>query len=385
MSEINADASSDMGIVPPTTATTTPAAGGATTTTAAPALANCGLYPIALSLTTVNFTATGGSLDVFNGSTPGNFGWMTWSGSNATGTLATSLTSPGDAGTYTNPNNPADHKLDLGDWVWGDPGISNASSVRDALDALIASGTTLTIPVWDNVTGNGNNTQYRVAGFALIRLTSYHLPGTNEIQAIYLGPGTCNGVTGTAAVTTTSAAPTSSTTTTTEPASCHIPLLANGSFETPITSGPNPTGWSYTGNVYRSSAFVADGSWSGLGQATSWLYQTVPAQAGANYRMTLFGGTHDPQQHAIVSMEFLNPAGQIIAATPFELDFDLDLPTGGVTAPYPTPFVNNGTGPIGGPYRINMIAPVGTSNVRISLRTTGGDYAKIDNASIVKC
>lgn len=67
------------------------------------------------------------------------------SGSNATGTLATSLTSPGDAGTYTNPNNPADHELDLDDWVWGDPGISNANSVRDALDALIASGTTLTI------------------------------------------------------------------------------------------------------------------------------------------------------------------------------------------------------------------------------------------------
>lgn len=378
-SEINANATTDVNA--PSTTTLPPTTTSPAAATIPPPPPNCGLYPIALSIDTVNATAIGGSMDVFNGATPGNFGWMSWTGGNSVGTLATSLTTPGDASTYTNPNDPTDHLINLGDWVWGKPGISNASSVRAALDSLISNTTTMSIPIWDNVTGNGNNTQYRIAGFALIRLSSYRLPGQNEIQATYLGPATCNGITGTAATPTTTSPPT-----TTEAPSCRIQLLTNGSFEAPISPGPNPSAWSYTGNVARSNAFVADGTWSAIGQATSWLHQSIPAQPAQPYRLTFYGGTHDPTQHAIVTLEFLDTASNIISSTaPFELDFNLDLPSGGVTTPYPTAYLNTATGPIGGPYTITMTAPPLSTQVRISLHTTGADYSKLDNVSLVRC
>ena len=193
----------------------------------------------------------------------------------------------------------------------------------------------------------------------------------------------------TAAPTTTIAAPTTTvagTTTTTAPTTtttiaCLNPLLTNPSFE----NGLN--GWQYSGNVQTWSQYVAEGAYSAYGQATSWLRQTVAAAPGFNYRMTFYGGTHDPSQHATSTMQFLNGSETVLAqTTPFEMDFDVDIqPNGGVSAPYPTQHVNVGYGDIGGPYTVNMVAPAGTTQVRLLVEATGGDYFKIDNMQIAKC
>src|SRR5688572_6147025 len=87
----------------------------------------CELFPLALSSHALADATIGSTLpDVFNGTQPGNFGWLTWAGSPSVPTLVQSLTAPGDSGTYINPANPQDHQVSIGDWVRGKPGVSNA-------------------------------------------------------------------------------------------------------------------------------------------------------------------------------------------------------------------------------------------------------------------
>ena len=149
----------------------------------------CDLYPIALHTSTLDGKATGTALgNIFNGAGTGNFGWLTWFGSPNVPTLATSLTPPGDSDTYVNPNDSSDTNVTVGDWVQGSPGVSNASSVRAALDTLKTID--ITVPVWDQSTGTGNNLNYRVAAFANVRITDYRLPSQNRISATFLGYNT---------------------------------------------------------------------------------------------------------------------------------------------------------------------------------------------------
>ena len=129
--------------------------------------------------------------DVYNGTGPGNFGWLTWRGDPSVPTLATSLTPPGDSATYVNPSDPTDRTISVGDWVQGRPGVANSSQGRAALDALI--GQDITVPVWDVANGQGNNSAYRMTGFARVRLTAYRLPGQNRISARFLGSAPCGG------------------------------------------------------------------------------------------------------------------------------------------------------------------------------------------------
>ena len=72
----------------------------------------CELYPIALSAQTLSNAAPGTILsNIYNGTQPGNFGWLSWGGSPSEPTLVTSLTPPGDSSTYVNPDDPNDHHL----------------------------------------------------------------------------------------------------------------------------------------------------------------------------------------------------------------------------------------------------------------------------------
>jgi len=48
--------------------------------------------------------------------------------------------------------------------VQGDPGISNSGHVLDALESL--KRIDMTVALWDETRGTGNNSLYRVAGFA---------------------------------------------------------------------------------------------------------------------------------------------------------------------------------------------------------------------------
>jgi uncharacterized protein YegL len=152
----------------------------------------CALYPIALHQSTLAGVPAGTIInDIYNGSGPGNFGWLTWAGDNNTPALIASLTIPGNSHTYVNPYNANDHMVSIGNWVEGRPGVANANAVRDALDTL--KGVNIVVPVWDAVEGQGSNVNYHVVGFARIRLMDYQLPGTNEISAKFLGYVNCVG------------------------------------------------------------------------------------------------------------------------------------------------------------------------------------------------
>ena len=235
--------------VPPTvTATPTNTPTSAPTLQPTPAVVSCALYPIALSSQTLAGAVPGATLgNIWNGVQAGNFGWLTWAGSPNVPTLATSLTPPGDSHTYINPYDLSDRWITIGDWVQGSPGVSNASSVRNALDTLKTID--ITVPVWDQASGNGNNSLYRVANFAVVRITDYQLPSQNLITATFLGyapqcsqsptPTPTATVTNTATATRTptmTATPTATATATATPTPSATPTVTT----TPVTVTPPP-------------------------------------------------------------------------------------------------------------------------------------------------
>jgi cell division septation protein DedD len=154
--------------------------------------------PIVFSEATVDSTAVGASLNVFEGGGSGNFGWVTWDGT-ANATSLAGMLSNLVGYTYVNPNDPSDNSLELGDWVMGNTGISNASSVRTALDGHL--GAEVIVLVWGDYTGSGGGAAYRTVGYSRVILTGYNLPAKN-ITATFLGrcdrngnllPGVSNG------------------------------------------------------------------------------------------------------------------------------------------------------------------------------------------------
>jgi choice-of-anchor A domain-containing protein len=235
--------------VPPTaTPTMTNTATSMPTLQPTPPVASCALYPIALSSQTLAGAVPGATLgDIWNGVQPGNFGWLTWAGAPNVPTLANSLTPPGDSDTYINPYDLSDRWLTIGDWVQGSPGVNNASSVRNALDTLKTID--ITVPVWNQASGNGNNSLYRVETFAVIRITDYALPSQNRITATFLGyapqcsqspiPTPTATVTNTATATRTptmTATPTATATATATPTPSATPTVTT----TPVTVTPPP-------------------------------------------------------------------------------------------------------------------------------------------------
>ena len=118
---------------------------------------------------------------------PGNFGWLTWDGSNNTPDLVAALTPPGTSNQYYNPGeppnwtaDPSDHAITVGKWVQGRPGNKNASGVRSQLDWFISTKTPMTIPLYDSVSGQGSQSNYRVASFAAFVLKSYDFTGNDK-------------------------------------------------------------------------------------------------------------------------------------------------------------------------------------------------------------
>jgi len=133
-----------------------------------------GVYPIA-----VNWReqyVDGGIYDIFCGVGYGNFGWLGWDGCTNTPCLARNLTPPGHSEDYSNPDNPSDHTLSIGDWVPGSTGVKNAASVRNALNILISSHIKATVIAFDAYRGTGSNLCYRIRGFPAFEITGYDLP-----------------------------------------------------------------------------------------------------------------------------------------------------------------------------------------------------------------
>jgi hypothetical protein len=160
------------------------AAARAGATYAAVGALHTGVFPIAVHQDVVGLDA--GDVDILSGAGPGNFGWLGWTGCTETDCLCESLTYQGNSETYTNPYDDGDHLLSVGDWVDGSTGTANADCVRDALDTLIADGTPIFLPVWDQAQGTGDELQYRLNGFAKFVVTDYLLPGANRITGHFV-------------------------------------------------------------------------------------------------------------------------------------------------------------------------------------------------------
>ena len=145
----------------------------------------CAVYPIALYHTTFAGAQPGDIFpDIENGVEDGNFGWLAWNDnpdSQTASALADRLTYPGNSTDpvdgYTNPEDPTDHGIDVGDLIWGHTGAVNSNENRALLDDHVDTGRALRIPIWDEAhcEGGGSEVTYRVWGFAIVRLRGFDL------------------------------------------------------------------------------------------------------------------------------------------------------------------------------------------------------------------
>ncbi|MEM7127256.1 MAG: Ig-like domain-containing protein [Chloroflexota bacterium] len=163
----------------------------ATITVVVDAAPSCTFYPVAIHADTLAGATPGGYInDLVNGTNPGNFGWLSWSGNLSESALVASLTSPGNSSTYVNPNDPSDSHLSYGELVQALSSVSDTQPVRDALDDLLWSD--ITVPVWESITESGGNTYYQVANFAQVRIIGYDL-AQNRISIQFLAFKACGG------------------------------------------------------------------------------------------------------------------------------------------------------------------------------------------------
>jgi len=132
------------------------------------------------TLTTRIYALTSG----MNG--PGNFGWLSWTGTNNAGDLATSLCTP---------NNPP---FTLPRQFAGDPGKTNADDVRACLAQWVENGETILIPIvyaagdpasppGCQTGSNGNNFTFCIKALAAFTITGYAQPAVDQINGMYLG------------------------------------------------------------------------------------------------------------------------------------------------------------------------------------------------------
>jgi hypothetical protein len=91
---------------------------------------------------------------------PGNFGWLSWSGSVNAPTLANSI---------CYPDNP---EMTFPVWIEGATGMMNSSSVRNCLDQWL--GETVLIPIWGQTNnGGGSHLDYEIITLGAFTLTDY--------------------------------------------------------------------------------------------------------------------------------------------------------------------------------------------------------------------
>jgi hypothetical protein len=164
---------------------------------------HCQLFPIAFSADLLEgVTNTAETHDVQYGTERQHFGWLTWDGSAITDTLVSSLTPPGDSSSYTNPDDPLDHIVSIGDWVLGRPEVEGNNSPtleRAMLDLAVGddeySTTTsylgVTVPLWDRAVRQGESIRYHISGFMWISVDHYSLAQPNVVSFHFAGHATC--------------------------------------------------------------------------------------------------------------------------------------------------------------------------------------------------
>ena len=104
------------------------------------------------------------------GDAAGNWGVLDFDGQN---------NATGDTREWT--ENGYGEVVHVGDEVFGDPGAFSPG-VQRALDALIAGGGLITIPLFDSVVRGGNGTSYHISGFISGEVVDYRATGRDEFR-----------------------------------------------------------------------------------------------------------------------------------------------------------------------------------------------------------
>ncbi|MFC1975980.1 Ig-like domain-containing protein, partial [Chloroflexota bacterium] len=154
----------------------------------------CELLPITFpesALDDPDNPTPGQSIDAFQGSAPGNFGWVHWnsdpSNTNGVNYIEESLANPRlsmtdfiadeddpDCAGYA-PGECPDTAINIGDWVAGRTGVGSSGTVDDLLESYV--GKTVLVPVYDDIgSGLGSNASYEISHFALITVDQVCLP-----------------------------------------------------------------------------------------------------------------------------------------------------------------------------------------------------------------
>jgi Flp pilus assembly protein TadG len=137
-------------------------------------------------------SAVGQCYKVWNGSGPGNFGWLNWSrqreGDCSCSEPCTEFN--------LDPATCRSGLVGVGEYLASDSGVSNAQGIRQWLDYYggfppkYSTAVPFTVPVWDEALEgpacNPDGQAYRVAGFAKVQLIAYKLSGgpqTGEVPA----------------------------------------------------------------------------------------------------------------------------------------------------------------------------------------------------------
>lgn len=151
---------------------------------------SCDLYPIGLPDSIFAGRQPGDVISRLpRGSGAGNYSWLTWASAPDAVTLAESLIPPGNSDTYVSQEDPADHRVDIGDWVEGAPGSMNSAAVRERLGNLV--GEDIVLPAYDGTRGQGNRFDYRVSRFVVVRLREFNLTGQGWLTFEYRGDRRC--------------------------------------------------------------------------------------------------------------------------------------------------------------------------------------------------
>jgi len=124
----------------------------------------------------------------------GSYGWLSWRPPSSSQSLRASITYPGNyLGQY--PGSPADMGttgdppgsstgdqdgiLELHEWVENSTG--NIASAEGVIRGYVASGTPVMLVMTDATNGEtGENANYRVAGFVIVRLLGYSFQGSQS-------------------------------------------------------------------------------------------------------------------------------------------------------------------------------------------------------------
>jgi hypothetical protein len=157
----------------------------------------CAVCPIALNWDIIDDLVAGTEEDtslenIWNGTGPGQFGWLTWPGDDSSAGSAVYLAYALNncnvsKWEYVNPDDFDDQILNIGDPIVGNTGVSDASAVEAILESYIAWEEPIRVAVWESVDDQGgSDIRYILRGYAEVIITDYDLSGQGWISATFV-------------------------------------------------------------------------------------------------------------------------------------------------------------------------------------------------------